>query len=98
MIKHKCIFGVDISKDYFDVVDNEGKHNQFANNDNSFAAFASEIPKRALVVMESTGYYHHRLAEFLVSKKIKTAVENPLPIKRFRQMKFSKIKTDKVDA
>jgi transposase len=98
MIKHKNVFGVDISKDFFDVVNSEGTHNQFLNNDNGFEAFRAEIPKRALIVMESTGYYHHRLAQFLVSKKIKTSVINPISVKRYRQMKMSKIKTDKVDA
>lgn len=98
MIKHKNVFGVDISKDFFDVVSADGVHDQFLNNDAGFAAFIATLPKRSLVVMESTGYYHHRLAEFLVARKIKTSVMNPLPIKRFRQMKFSKIKTDKVDA
>jgi len=98
MIKHKNVFGVDISKDYFDVVDSEGQHDQFTNNDAGFALFSTALPKRALVVMESTGYYHHRLAEFLVANKIKTSIMNPLPIKRFRQMKFSKIKNDRVDA
>ena len=98
MIKHKQVFGVDISKDFFDVVSSEGTHNQFTNNTKGFGDFCEELPKRALVVMESTGYYHHRLAQYLVSKKVKTSVVNPLAVKRFRQMKLSRIKTDKADA
>jgi len=98
MVKHKHVFGVDISKDFFDVVNSDGQHNQFTNTDNGFAQFANEIPKRALIVMEATGCYHHRLAQFLISKKIRTSVVNPLSVKRFRQMKMSHIKTDKADA
>jgi transposase len=49
-------------------------------------------------VMEATGYYHTRLAYFLVENGVAVSVENPLKIKRFIQMKLSKIKTDKRDA
>ena len=46
--------------------------------------------------MEATGYY--QLAYYLIENSIKTSVENPLSIKRFIQMKLSKIKTDKSDS
>ena len=36
MIKSKQIYGVDISKDVFDVVDSNGKHFQFPNNSKGF--------------------------------------------------------------
>lgn len=94
MIKHKNIYGVDISKDYFDVVCSDGSHNQFLNDDSGFAAFKNEMARSPLVVMESTGYYHHRLAQFLTKEKVKVAVVNPISVKRFSQMKLSKIKTD----
>jgi len=48
--------------------------------------------------METTGYYHYQLAYFLQEKKVKVSVENPLSVKRFIQMKLSKIKTDKSDS
>jgi transposase len=51
-----------------------------------------------LVVMEATGYYHYRLAKFLYEQGIKVSVVNPLSVKRFIQMKLSKVKTDKSDA
>eukprot|EP01137_Pigoraptor_chileana_P021355 Opistho-2@6713 len=98
MIKYKYVIGVDISKAFFDVVTSDGQYNQFANNRRGFEPFLKEIPRRTLVVMESTGYYHHQLAQFLVSKRIKTSVVNPLSVKRFRQMKLLKVKTDKAAA
>ncbi len=49
-------------------------------------------------VMEATGYYHYQLAYFLLESGIKLSVENPLAVKRFIQMKLSKIKTDKSDS
>jgi transposase len=63
-----------------------------------FNAFAKALPKEALVVMEATGYYHYRLAQFLDKKKIAVSVVNPLSVKRFIQMKLAKVKTDKSDA
>jgi transposase len=49
-------------------------------------------------VIEATGYYHYQLAYFLLESGIKVSVENPLAIKRFIQIKLSKIKTDKSDS
>ena len=49
-------------------------------------------------VMEATGYYHYRLVYFLLETDIKVSVENPLSVKRFIQMRLSRIKTDKSDA
>ena len=48
--------------------------------------------------MEATGYYHYQLAYYLQENSIKFSVENPLSVKRFIQMKLSKIKTDKSDS
>lgn len=48
--------------------------------------------------MEATGYYHYKLAYFLQEHEVLVSVENPLSVKRFIQMKLSKIKTDKSDS
>lgn len=48
--------------------------------------------------MEATGYHHHCLAEFLYHANYAVSVVNPLSVKRFIQMKLSKVKTDKSDA
>ena len=98
MNKDKKIFGVDISKDYFDVVDQDNIHGQYGNGDQGFSKFKKTLTANALVVMEATGYYHYRLAQYLSHHKISCAVVNPLSIKRFIQMKLAKVKTDKADA
>jgi hypothetical protein len=49
-------------------------------------------------VMEATGYYHYQLAYYLQENSVVLSVENPLSVKRFIQMKLSKIKTDKSDS
>ena len=49
-------------------------------------------------VMDATGYYHYKLAYYLIENNIMVSVENPLSVKRYIQMRLSKIKTDKSDA
>ena len=98
MIKNKQIYEVDISKNVFDVVDSVGKHSQFSNDPKGFKMFLKSLSSEALVVMEATGYYHYRLAQFLYEQGVRVSVVNPLSVKRFIQMKLSKVKTDKSDA
>ena len=98
MTKYKEIFGVDISKDVFDVYGSNSGHNQYSNTAQGFQDFQASLSKNTLVVMEATGYYHYRLAQFLYQEKIQVSVVNPLSVKRFIQMKLAKVKTDKSDA
>ncbi|QYA27255.1 IS110 family transposase [Gramella sp. MT6] len=87
-----------MSKSFFDVIDQDGKHDQFSNDVKGFKCLLKFIKKDSLVVMEATGYYHYRLAQYLYEKGITVSVVNPLSVKRFIQMKLSKVKTDKSDA
>jgi transposase len=98
MDKNKKIFGIDISKDTFDVMDCSGHYYQFDNNTKGFVKFLKLLSNDSHCVMEATGYYHYQLAYFLVDNLIQVSVENPLSIKRFIQMKLSRVKTDKSDA
>lgn len=91
-------FGIDISKDVFDVVDSFGNHHQFTNDFKGYKSFKKILNKESHCVMEATGYYHYKLAYYLLENEIKVSVENPLSVKRFIQMKLSKVKTDKSDA
>jgi len=98
MNKYKETFGVDISKDVFDVYSSACGHKQFKNDEKGFACFLKVVSLESLVVMEATGYYHYRLAQFLYKNKVVVSVVNPLSVKRFIQMKLAKVKTDKSDA
>ncbi len=98
MNKYNETFGVDISKDFFDVHGSTIGHNQFKNDEKGFASFLKIVSHEALVVMEATGYYHYRLAQFLYKNNVMVSVVNPLSVKRFIQMKLAKVKTDKSDA
>lgn len=98
MNKYKEIYGVDISKDVFDVYGSFSGHGQFKNDEQGFLTFLKSLSKDVLVVMEATGYYHYRLSQFLHQKGVLVSVVNPLSVKRFIQMKLAKVKTDKSDA
>ena len=91
-------FGIDISHLVFDVTDSEGNYYQFTNNVTGFRKFLKKLDYKSHCVMEATGYYHYQLAYFLQENNVKVSVENPLSVKRYIQMKLSKIKTDKSDS
>jgi transposase len=63
-----------------------------------FKKFIKLLNSYSHCVMEATGYYHYQLAYYLLENSITVSVENPLAVKRFIQMKLSKIKTDKSDS
>ncbi len=96
MNKGKKYFGIDISKSVFDVTDSEGNYSQFENRVSGFKKFLKLLDSKSHCVMEATVYY--QLAYFLVDNSISVSVENPLSVKRFIQMKLSRIKTDKSDS
>ncbi len=91
-------FGIDISHLVFDVTDSDGNYHQFKNNSSGFKKFVRLLDFDSHCVMEATGYYHYQLAYYLLENGINVSVENPLAVKRFIQMKLSKIKTDKSDS
>ncbi|AGC78557.1 transposase [Nonlabens dokdonensis] len=98
MNKYKETFGVDISKDVFDVHGSKSGHNQYKNDESGFKQLLKSLPEYSIVAMEATGYYHYRLAQFLYKNGVVVSVINPLSIKRFIQMKLAKVKTDKSDS
>jgi len=91
-------YGIDISHLVFDVTDHSGDHYQFKNNPSGFRKFVKLLGENSHCVMEATGYYHYQLAYYLLESGIRVSVENPLSVKRFIQMRLSKIKTDKSDS
>ena len=91
-------FGIDISHLVFDVTDSDGNYYQFKNSLIGFKKFIKLLNFNSHCVMEATGYYHYQLAYYLQENSILLSVENPLSVKRFIQMKLSKIKTDKSDS
>jgi len=91
-------FGIDISKQTFDVVNQSGKHWQYENTPKGFLKFKRTIKVDSICVMEATGIYHLPLAKYLHSKDVNISVVNPTRIKRYSQMTLNRNKTDKSDA
>ena len=98
MTKDIKYFGLDISKDVFDVCDNSENYYQFKNSVSGFKKLIKLLDENTVCVMEATGYYHVRLSYFLLENSFEVSVVNPLKIKRYIQMELSKIKTDKSDS
>ena len=98
MRKFSCYYGIDISKDVLDPMDQNNLHFQVENNLKGFKQIMKQLGKDACVVMEATGVYHTRLADYSHSQGVFVSVVNPLVIKRFIQMNLRRIKTDKADA
>ena len=98
MSKIKEFFGIDISKDVFDVVDPSENHHQFKNESSGFKAFSKLLNGNSYCVMEATGSYYQGLATWLYTRSIHVSVVNPLSVKRFIQMRLKTSKTDKLDA
>ena len=84
MHKYNQIFGVDISKDVFDVMSSQGKHLQFENSSKGFNQFT----KKDLIVMQATGYYHYCLAQYLYDLGYIVSVVNPLSEVRVVSVKW----------
>jgi len=98
MNKSTTIFGIDISKDTFDVWNQVLGHKKFSNDLKGFKEFKKWLSDSPWCVMEYTGSYYQQLAMFLYKNGISLSVVNPLVIKRFIQMKFQHNKTDKSDS
>ena len=98
MNKSTLFFGIDISKDRFDVYGKALGHKSYPNTRSGFKSFEKVLGVNSHCVMEATGCYHHKLAMFLYEKGIAQNVVNPVIIKRFIQMKLKRVKTDKSDA
>ncbi len=102
--------GIDVAKDKHDcfIIDGEGVvlHEAFVirNNLDGFMQLYGKIISSAgstddvEVGLESTGHYGYNLLNFLVEKKLKTFVINPLHTTLFRKsLSLRQTKTDRID-
>ncbi|MDX8384656.1 MAG: IS110 family transposase [Ghiorsea sp.] len=93
--------GIDISKQTFDVYFEQSGRNNYVSleqNREGYKALRQLIGQARICVMEATGNYHLKLADYLYQAGIKVIVENPLKVKRFSQMNLQRTKTDKADS
>lgn len=95
--------GIDISKSKFDSAFERDpmrwEQRKFDYSSEGICLFYESLPQvDRVIIMEATGTYYLKLAYFLHEKGEKVAIVNPLKIRRFAQMRFERIKTDKADA
>jgi len=99
-----CKFiGIDISKQTFDSAfekeNKKWKQTSYEYTSDGMCSFYENLPEgERAILMEATGTYYLKLAYFLYEKGEKVAIVNPLKIRRFAQMRFERVKTDKADS
>jgi transposase len=97
----KSILGIDVSKNKLDIAIYDGTSTSKYEIDNSKKAVKSFLKKHKdvdKVIMEGTGTYFLKAAYASEEEEFYTSVVNPYRIKAYREYKFDKAKTDKVDA
>jgi len=103
-LKNRIIVGIDVSKDTLAASIFDGSTHEYVYLEYTKKAINKEFIKRfenlktsVVFVMEATGIYHSKLAYWLHGAGFDVAIINPLIIKRYAQMKLSRVKTDKSD-
>ncbi len=101
---HKTVVGIDVAKDTLSISIFDGGKHEYLLLDYNEKAIKKELIQRfknfqdlVVFVMEATGVYHTRIAYWLHSSGLSVAIVNPLVIKRYAQMRMSRVKTDKFD-
>lgn len=98
--------GIDIAKEYFDVVVRQAGKNgpakRFDNAGKGIAALLRWLPAQPVetiwVCLEATGQYGEAVAETLAAQGYRVSVVNPLCIKRYAAAASIRTQTDPVDA
>ncbi|MGM0600215.1 MAG: IS110 family transposase [Candidatus Rifleibacteriota bacterium] len=104
-MKARVCLGIDVSKKFIDCCLYDGKKFNCKRFEENSQRVVDKLIKHfdlksenCLVVMESTGIYHTKIAKAFNKKSFVTVVENPLVIKAFAAMIKTKAKTDVFDA
>lgn len=96
------VIGLDVSKEKVDLSVYNGTDHYckiLKNTPKTLLHFVKNYqPEQLLIVMESTGIYHLRIAMAAIEQGYSVSIVNPLIIKRYGEMKMRRVKTDKADA
>lgn len=100
MAESRLHVGIDVSKDFLDLAASDGSRRRIRHDDPSIAGLAAELAEApvALVALEATGGYEHRLAAELWSAGVPVAVVNPRQVRDFARATGRLAKTDSIDA
>lgn len=99
--RSKVYVGIDVSKEWLDVANEDGTFEaRFGNDDEGHAALVGKLRELSpqLVVMEATGNYQLELSIVLATAKIAMAVVNPRQVRDFAKALGILAKTDAIDA
>lgn len=89
--------GLDIAKSKIDFY-SDGKHFDFANDEQSIKEVFKAISRECRIVLEATGKYHRVAHRTLEEMGFNVQVVNPYQSKHFAKAMNLRCKTDKVDA
>jgi transposase len=93
--------GVDVSKKKLDIALNETKFITIDNNEKAFQELLKDIPmplKDVHFIMEATGGYEGKLANFLLKKNIAVSIINPKRVRDYAKAMGKLAKNDRIDA
>ena len=101
----KLSIGIDVSKDKLDISIYDGKKHKHYICKNSISGIEKFIKEMKLnknsniiFIMEATGVYSLKVAQYLYKKKYPVSVVNPLIIKKYSELQMLRSKTDKIDS
>src|SRR5688572_668211 len=100
-IAYKFYIGIDVSKTKLDLA--LSKNNsllQFSNDQSGIKELVKIIPskKHTLIILEASGGYEKRIANYLQQKKFNVAVVNAKRVRDFAKASGTLAKTDGIDA
>ena len=101
MAETETFVGIDVAKDWLDVVWlPAGTHWQVANDATGWAQLCTALMGDApvLSVLAATGKHEHGVVATLAAAGLTPVVANPLTIRRFAQSRGQRAKTDRCDA
>ena len=98
---YEFYIGIDVSKKTLDVALNEKKKTLlFSNNEKGLTMLLKQLPakKTSLIVMEASGGYEKKAAQWLRQKGFNVAVANAKRVRKHAEASGIFAKTDKIDA
>jgi len=93
--------GVDVSKKTLDIALNDTDFISIDNNEEAFLSFLKTFEsslKKAHFIMEATGGYESKFADFLLNQNIAVSIVNPKRVRDYAKAMGKLAKNDKIDA
>jgi transposase len=101
MVTTKEVYGIDVSRQWLDVVTlPRGAYQRVANDAEGWAVLSQQVRAHppACIVLEATGGYEQGVAAALDAAGMTPVIAHPLHTRHFAQSRGCRAKTDRVDA